>query len=488
MGKCEIIELTQKLFFRTTIKERRFYNEARIKTTRKEAREHLEQFQLACELFKLIRHFFPDLLPLLKRLPDPRHQSYITYPGVVLLMTRILSSLFYISSMRKTSEEFNSDTMIENIWMLSGEKPTADEIPYWETINRYLAKVEPEGLQEIVHQLCRRLLRSRAFENARIRGKYWQVIIDGTQLYSTRKELDGKSLYRIHNRGTQEEYRENYYYVLEAKLVLHPKILISIQTEFVDNEDGEETGKQDCERKACWRLMKKIKKAFPRLNICFSGDSLYACEKFFEMCKKEGWRYILRFKEGSIPTIAGEYRKLKEVEKNYQEHVRENGKEWYDFVEDIDYNGYKINLAEYGESETYTYKKGKKKGISEERRKKFWFLTDLPLSKKNIRKLVERGRMRWKIENGGFNNQKNHGYHLGHRYSQKYQGIKNHYYLIQIGHMIAQILEAWEKIWENSRQSMEQKHKRLLESVKETKLREHREALEKRIQIRLMPI
>ncbi len=30
--------------------KRRFYYEARIKITRKEAREHLEQFHLACEL------------------------------------------------------------------------------------------------------------------------------------------------------------------------------------------------------------------------------------------------------------------------------------------------------------------------------------------------------------------------------------------------------------------------------------------------------
>ena len=94
MGRCEMTELDKNLFFRITIKERRFYYEARIKIRRKEAWEHLAQFNLACELTKLIRHFFPDLLPLLKQLPDPRHQSYITYPGVILLMTRILSSLF----------------------------------------------------------------------------------------------------------------------------------------------------------------------------------------------------------------------------------------------------------------------------------------------------------------------------------------------------------------------------------------------------------
>ncbi len=106
-----------------------------------------------------------------------------------------------------------------------------EELPYWETINRYLERLEPENLLEVIHCLCRRLLRSRAFEDMRIRGKYWQVIIDGTQLYSTQRELDGKGLHRTHNRGTEKEYQENYYYVLEAKLVLHRKILIEKQKE-----------------------------------------------------------------------------------------------------------------------------------------------------------------------------------------------------------------------------------------------------------------
>ena len=486
MGRCEIIELTKQLFFRTTIKERRFCYEARIKIRRKEAREHLEQFNLACELTRLIRHFFPDLLPLLKQLPDPRHQSYITYPGVILLMTRILSSLFYINSMRKTSEEFNSETIIKNVWTLCGEEAAVDELPYWETINRYLERLESEKLQEAINSLCRRLLRSRAFEDMRIRGKYWQIIIDGTQLCSSRRELDGKSLHRTHNRGTQNEYQENYYYVLEAKLVLHPKILVSIQTEFVDNEYGKELDKQDCERKACWRLMEKLKKAFPKLPICLCGDSLYACGGFFERCREKNWRYILRYKEGSIPTIGREYRELKELQKNYQECVREGMKEWYDYVTDIDYKGHKVNLAEYGESREHICKKGRDKGKAITIRKEFWFLTDLPATRKNVAGLVERGRMRWKIENEGFNAQKQHGYRLGHLYSRNYQALKNHYYLIQIGHMIGQFMEAWERIWKKTRQSLEQKHRRMLESMKETRLKEYQEEQEKKIQIRFI--
>ncbi len=61
---------SEKAIFSHIIKERMFYYEARIKITRKEEREHMEQFKLACELVKLVRHFFPDFFPLLKQIPD----------------------------------------------------------------------------------------------------------------------------------------------------------------------------------------------------------------------------------------------------------------------------------------------------------------------------------------------------------------------------------------------------------------------------------
>ena len=77
----------------------------------------------------------------------------------------------------------------------------------------------------------------------------------------------------------------------------------------------------------------------------------------------------------------------------------------------------------------------------------FVFVTDLPISNRNYRQLVEDGRRRWKIENEGFNAQKNHGYELEHLFSKNYTAMKNHYLLIQIGHMIAQIFENALKIW-----------------------------------------
>ena len=138
-----------------------------------------------------------------------------------------------------------------------------------------ISRMPPEELQEVVNAIVYGLLRSRAFEDARIRGKYWQVILDGTQLASSSRKLDGECLYRIHNRGEENEYTEHYYYVLEAKLYLHENIYVSIMTEFVENGDSE-AQKQDCERKAAKRLMACLKARFPMLPICISADSLYA--------------------------------------------------------------------------------------------------------------------------------------------------------------------------------------------------------------------
>lgn len=116
----------------------------------------------------------------------------------------------------------------------------------------------------------------------------------------------------MHHRGTKEEYTEYYYYVLEAKLYLHADVQVSILTEFVENE-GKKADMQDCERKAAIRLMEKLKKESPMLPICMCGDSLYACGPFSRDCQKKGWKYPLRYKPGSIPSVYKEYETLKNV-------------------------------------------------------------------------------------------------------------------------------------------------------------------------------
>jgi hypothetical protein len=72
---------------------------------------------------------------------------------------------------------------------------------------------------------------------------------------------------------------------------------------------------------------------------------------------------------------------------------------------------------------------------------RFVYITDVPVNKDNVQTVCFTGRMRWKIENEGFNEQKNNGYELEHDYSRaSFLATKNYYQCLQIAHMINQFI------------------------------------------------
>ncbi|MBF0297380.1 MAG: hypothetical protein HQK51_01590 [Oligoflexia bacterium] len=88
---------------------------------------------------------------------------------------------------------------------------------------------------------------------------------------------------------------------MEAKLVTSSGFVISIGTEWIENEG--EYDKQDCETKAFARLAEKIKKNFPRLPICVVADGLYPNQTIFSICENNGWGFIFTFKDGNLPSL-----------------------------------------------------------------------------------------------------------------------------------------------------------------------------------------
>lgn len=382
---------------------------------------------MSTELWGIIKHFFPELVPLLKAVKDPRHQSYIDYESHIILFTRILGAVFQIESMRQLSGELNRIVCIKNIGKMLETKENLIELPHWKTINNYLERFKTEELEKIIHKLVNRLTRMRAFENSRIRNKYWQLVLDATQLYTFKeKHCEHCLLREFKDKKTGEVIRREYYHVvLEAKLVILGNVVISIGTEFVENE-SQDVEKQDCELNAFKRLAKKLKKRFPRLPICLGLDSLYANGSVFDICREYGWSYIIRFKDGSIKTVAQEFHVLKGMEPSQVWTRTDEGiTKTYRYVLSVPYQSHELNIAECEQSDMEY---------------PFVFITNLSITRKNCEKLIEDGRRRWKIENEGFNEQKNGGYGLEHLFSEDYNAIKNHYFLIQIGHMIAQLL------------------------------------------------
>src|SRR5205823_1371858 len=72
----------------------------------------------------------------------------------------------------------------------------------------------------------------------------------------------------------------------------------------------------------------------------------------------------------------------------------------------------------------------------------FAWLTPLPVGQKTVEEIAQKGgRYRWKVENEGFNRQKNSGLNLEHVYSIDPEKWKAYYVLLQIAFILVQLLE-----------------------------------------------
>ena len=111
----------------------------------------------------------------------------------------------------------------------------------------------------------------------------------------------------------------------------------------------------------------------------------------------------------------------------------------------------------------YTCKKIIKK---QEKTVHFQWITDIELTRRNLEEMVRAGRGRWKIENEGFNNQKNGIYHIQHLNSRNSNAMKNHYLLTQIADILMQLYLAWNPIIKEIKQSIKNTSSRLLESFR----------------------
>ena len=70
----------------------------------------------------------------------------------------------------------------------------------------------------------------------------------------------------------------------------------------------------------------------------------------------------------------------------------------------------------------------------------FAHISSIYINKDNCRHISNMGRLRWVIENQGFNTQKNGGYNLSHKFSRtSHTASCNYYQCLQIAHMINQL-------------------------------------------------
>lgn len=305
---------------------------------RKEKREKKKELKVLNDVVTIINQYFPELINKFEGLTDLRHQSYVTYKMKVIFMVRLLALMCEIKTMNEMTRELDTKEAIENIAQICGLE--LDEIPHCDTINDVFKNIKVSEIEEIRKYMIVKMLRNKMLQKYKIRGQYYHVIVDGTGLATSRKKYNKNCLIKNKTDKNGNEYQEYSTYVLEAKLVIGDMVF-SIGSEFVENE-SENVDKNDCETNAFKRLADKIKDEYPRLRIIISGDALYASKSVMDICKEKKWKYIIRFKEGAIPTL---YREFETIVKIDNESKLRN----YESVTKLDYQEHKTNVIKYTE-------------------------------------------------------------------------------------------------------------------------------------------
>jgi hypothetical protein len=110
----------------------------------------------------------------------------------------------------------------------------------------------------------------------------------------------------------------------------------------------------------------------------------------------------------------------------------------FQWVTGVDYKGHTLNWLECKETIRPTTTEVPDEALKTTR---FVHITDLPINASNIADASRTGRLRWKIENEGFNTLKNGGYGMEHQYARKsYCALKNYFQFMQMAHLIHQLM------------------------------------------------
>jgi hypothetical protein len=370
--------------------------------------------------------------PLFANVADRRDPQKVRYPLASLALAGVLMFLCRLSARRQIGLLLRTSSGAEIFHALFG----VASVPHGDTLADAFAKADPDDFQEVVSSLVGTLIRKKVLYPFRLFDKYYVVAVDGTGTLTFAARHCPHCLTRTHDGHTQY-----YHNVLEAKLVTTNGFAFSLMTEFIENP-GENPTKQDCELKAFYRLAERLKRRFPRLPLLLTLDGLFAGGPTFALCRRHGWSFMIVLKDKDLPSVNEEFAALQNLqpENHLLVHFGKKAEiqqefRWVDDLSYLDSEKKEHTLAVLECLET------KPAANDQEKTTKFKWVTNLRLVPQQVSLLANQGgRIRWKIENEGFNVQKNGGYALEHAYTSNYTAAKIFYFLLQFAHLVAQLL------------------------------------------------
>lgn len=314
-------------------------------------------------------------------------------------------------------------------------------IPKDSQMKEVIDEIDSRELEPVFEEYFMALQRGKHLEQYPFLGGHYLVSFDGSGYFSSDKICCPGCLKKESKKG---KIRYEHQIVQAALMNPDMRQVIPLVPEAVKNTDGKE--KQDCETEAGKRLIKKIRKAHPKLKIIIVADSLHSKQPLIEEAKAAGMSYILVAKPDDHKILmewVNEQRQLKEVSRMQIRDLK-GRLHVYEWINGVPLNGNKetviTNYFEYWliDKEKVTYHNS--------------WVTDISISEENVKDLVRGGRCRWKIENEVFNTLKNQGYHIEHNYGHGKKNLSMNFFLLNLlAFFMHQIFELTDNLYQQCR-------------------------------------
>lgn len=382
--------------------------------------------------FGSLRKIFSNTILPVQDKRDPTHCNYSVHDtassGLAMMYFRDPSLLAFQKRLQNVLQSNNLRTLFDVKAIASDTqiREIIDPIP-WKTF------------RPVFTEYFSALQRAKYLESFQLLNGAYLCSLDGSEYFHSSAISCPSCL--IRNEGKKGEYF--CHQILQATIVHPDKAqVIPLCPEPISNTDGKE--KQDCEMNAAKRLLKKLRKEHPFLNLIINGDGLYSKQPLIELILLLEMHFILVAKP-TDHTILFEWffeqKKLKETGK--REWVDNKGRlHRYEWLNEIPLNGkdYLVNFFMYQliVDEKVTYQNS--------------WVTDFKVVQENVIELTKAGRARWKIENECFNTLKNQGYHLEHNFGHGKENLSFNFFLLNlIAFFMHQIFELTDKLYQKAR-------------------------------------
>jgi hypothetical protein len=403
--------------------------------------------EMTSRFVRVLRILLPGLLVKLSQIEDCRDQGKVKHSLAALMVYGIMMFLSHTASRRQATGELSTMSLLP---FINEFVPGTEDMPHGDTLNRLLSGIDVQNIDECYMQALSGFIRSERFNE--INPGRILVAIDGTGKFSRRYQWDARALSRNLGDPGKEKY---IVYVLESVLILENGTVLPLLTEFLENSvsgqspEAGQTGtafvKQDCESKACHRMLDALHKLFGNGRLTLVMDGLYSNGPIISHCRKYNWDFMISLKRESLTTVWEDFDGLCKLDDSpCLITTWGNRKQEYNWQNGLDYtygkNHTPLGLNLVTCKETWVESHPRSGGIPEIKSVTYAWLSSERITNKNVFRLcTETARRRWRIENH-FLVEKHQGYSYTHTFSYNWNAMKGFHYLMKIGHFLNEFI------------------------------------------------